>query len=103
MAARQRLRNRGQLRYSNLGAAVLGQVLARVAGCDFSCPRRQSPVVFAPWRPSRLSWLSPMQRMVVPTPRNSAPPGEHDSTTSPSAKLRDRLRDWSEADIHDLT
>ncbi|WP_175442361.1 serine hydrolase [Humibacillus sp. DSM 29435] len=35
-AARQHLRRRGHYRYSNLGAAVLGQVVATVAGRDFS-------------------------------------------------------------------
>ncbi|MEO6998081.1 MAG: serine hydrolase domain-containing protein [Terracoccus sp.] len=34
-AARQRLRSRGRYRYSNLGGAVLGQLLARAAGRDF--------------------------------------------------------------------
>lgn len=35
VAARQRLRGRGRSRYSNLGGAVLGQVLARAAARDF--------------------------------------------------------------------
>lgn len=35
-AARQRLRGRGRYRYSNLGSAVLGQALARVARRDFT-------------------------------------------------------------------
>jgi CubicO group peptidase (beta-lactamase class C family) len=34
-AARESLRNRGRYQYSNLGAAVLGQCLATVAGTDY--------------------------------------------------------------------
>lgn len=35
-AARQRLRGQGRYRYSNLGAGVLGQVVAKAAGREFS-------------------------------------------------------------------
>lgn len=35
LAGRQRLRRRGQTAYSNLGAALLGQILAGRAGCSF--------------------------------------------------------------------
>ena len=35
LAGRQRLRRRGQAAYSNLGAALLGQILAGRAGCSF--------------------------------------------------------------------
>jgi CubicO group peptidase (beta-lactamase class C family) len=35
MAARQDLRDRGRAAYSNLGAALLGQLIARRAGADF--------------------------------------------------------------------
>lgn len=35
-AARQKLNNRGQFKYSNLGGAVLDQILARATGRDFS-------------------------------------------------------------------
>jgi CubicO group peptidase (beta-lactamase class C family) len=35
-AGRQRLRNRGRYLYSNLGGALLGQVVARRAGLDYS-------------------------------------------------------------------
>lgn len=46
LAERQRLRHRGRQRYSNLGAAVAGQVLAVAAGCDF--PTLLTERVFAP-------------------------------------------------------
>ncbi|WP_157374946.1 serine hydrolase domain-containing protein [Arthrobacter alpinus] len=36
LASRQELTYRGQCRYSNLGAAVLGELLARVARCEYS-------------------------------------------------------------------
>ena len=36
IASRLKLTNRGQYRYSNLGAAVLGQLLARVSGRDYA-------------------------------------------------------------------
>lgn len=35
MAAAQRLRHRGRVRYSNLGAALLGQLLAAAAGTEY--------------------------------------------------------------------
>lgn len=40
-ASRQRLRHRGRRRYSNLGAAVLGQLLAAVTGTDYSLLLRE--------------------------------------------------------------
>jgi CubicO group peptidase (beta-lactamase class C family) len=46
LAGRQRLRRRGRVAYSNLGAALLGQLLAERAGCDFAALLRAR--VFAP-------------------------------------------------------
>ena len=41
LASRQRLRHRGQRRYSNLGAAVLGQLLANAASTDYASLLRE--------------------------------------------------------------
>jgi CubicO group peptidase (beta-lactamase class C family) len=46
LASRQRLRHRGQHRYSNLGAAVLGQLLAKAADTDYASLLRER--IFVP-------------------------------------------------------
>jgi CubicO group peptidase (beta-lactamase class C family) len=63
-AARQRLRGRGQFRYSNLGGAVLGQLLALDAGVDYGPLMTER--IFAPLR---------MTVSTVATPQQTAPPG----------------------------
>ena len=73
-AARRRLRAVGRYRYSNLGAAVLGQVLARAAGHDFAemlaervlgpCDMRQCGVSAADRR-ARWGW-SPLGQPRMP-------------------------------------
>ena len=63
-AARQRLRGRGEFRYSNLGGAVLGQLLALVAGADYGPLITER--IFAPLR---------MTASVVASPQQAAPPG----------------------------
>ncbi len=74
-AARQRLANRGRRQYSNLGAAVLGQVLAIAAATDF--PSLLSRRILAPVG---------MDASVVARPGDSAAPGR-----SPSGRGR---RPW---------
>lgn len=64
VAACQRLRRRGHFRYSNLGAAVVGQLLAHRAGCDYGT--LVSERVFAPLD---------MRATVVATPQQAAAPG----------------------------
>ncbi|MGO8872392.1 MAG: serine hydrolase domain-containing protein [Acidimicrobiales bacterium] len=63
-AARQRLSRRGRHQYSNLGAAVLGQLLAIVVGSDY--PSLVSERVLLPTR---------MQASAVATHGDHAPPG----------------------------
>lgn len=41
--ARQKLHGRGQYRYSNLGGAIAGQLLAVAAGCDYSTLLKERP------------------------------------------------------------
>jgi CubicO group peptidase (beta-lactamase class C family) len=63
-AARQRLSDRGRHRYSNLGGAVLGQLLAIVAATEY--PRLLSERIFAPIE---------MTASVVASRRDAAGPG----------------------------
>ena len=63
-AARQRLRGRGEFRYSNLGGAVLGQLLALGAGADYGPLITER--IFAPLG---------MTASVVASPQQGAPPG----------------------------
>ncbi len=64
VAARQRLWGRGQFRYSNLGGAVLGQLLALGAGADYG--PLMTDRIFAPLR---------MAASAVADPQRTAPPG----------------------------
>ena len=64
VAARQRLRGRGEFRYSNLGGAVLGQLLAPGAGADYGPLLTER--IFAPLG---------MTASVVAGPQQTAPPG----------------------------
>ena len=63
-AARQQLRGRGEFRYSNLGGAVLGQLLALGAGADYGLLLTER--IFAPLG---------MTASVVAGPQQMAPPG----------------------------
>jgi CubicO group peptidase (beta-lactamase class C family) len=63
-ASRQRLRNRGRFRYSNLGAAVLGQLLAIAADTDYASLLRE-----------RLLAPIGMSDTAVSTPHHTAPCG----------------------------
>jgi CubicO group peptidase (beta-lactamase class C family) len=64
VAARQRLRGRGQFRYSNLGGAVLGQLLALGAGAEYETLMTER--IFAPIE---------MTASAVASPQQKAPPG----------------------------
>jgi CubicO group peptidase (beta-lactamase class C family) len=64
VAARQRLSDRGQFRYSNLGGAVLGQLLALGAGADYAILMTER--IFTPLA---------MTASVVAGPQHTAPPG----------------------------
>ncbi len=63
-ASRQRLHNRGRFRYSNLGAAVLGQLLATAADTDYASLLRERILV-----PIGMSDTD------ISTPHNTAPRG----------------------------
>lgn len=63
-AARQRLSGRGQFRYSNLGAAVLGQLLALREGADYG-----------PLMDERILAPLGMTASAVANPHQTAPPG----------------------------
>jgi CubicO group peptidase (beta-lactamase class C family) len=63
-APRQRLRGRGQFRYSNLGGAVLGQLLAIGAGVEYE-----------PLLTERILAPLGMTATVVASPQQTAPPG----------------------------
>lgn len=63
-AARQRLWHRGRRRYSNLGSAVLGQLLALAAGTDYGSLLRER--IFVPLQ---------MAASAVASPQQTAPPG----------------------------
>jgi CubicO group peptidase (beta-lactamase class C family) len=63
-AGKQNLRRRGQAAYSNLGAALLGQLLAERDGVEFGALLRQR--IFAPVG---------MHRAAVATMQQKAPPG----------------------------
>jgi CubicO group peptidase (beta-lactamase class C family) len=67
-AARQRLSDRGRYRYSNLGAAVLGQLLAIVTGTEY--PRLLRERILAPIE---------MTGSVVAGRRDAAAPGSSSS------------------------
>jgi CubicO group peptidase (beta-lactamase class C family) len=64
VAARQRLRGRGQFRYSNLGGAVLGQLLALGAGDEYG-----------PLMNERIFTPLGMTASAVASPQQTAPPG----------------------------
>jgi CubicO group peptidase (beta-lactamase class C family) len=63
-AARQRLQGRGQFRYSNLGGAVLGQLLALRAGAEYG-----------PLLTERILAPLAMTATIVASPQQTAPPG----------------------------
>jgi CubicO group peptidase (beta-lactamase class C family) len=63
-AGRQRLVGRGQFRYSNLGGAVLGQLLALAASAEYGTLMTER--IFAPLG---------MTASAVASPRETAPPG----------------------------
>ncbi len=64
LAARQRLRDRGEFRYSNLGGAVLGHLLALGAGADYVALLTE-----------RILTPLGMTASVVAGPQQTAPPG----------------------------
>jgi len=63
-AAHQRIRGRGEFRYSNLGGAVLGQLLALVAGAEYG-----------PLLTERILVPLDMTATIVASPQQTAPPG----------------------------
>ncbi len=64
VAARQRLRDRGAFRYSNLGGAILGQLIALAAGADYGALMTER--IFAPLG---------MTASFIASPQHMAPSG----------------------------
>ncbi len=104
LAARQPLHDRGLRRYSNLGAAVLGHLLATLADCDYSSLLRQrvlSPLAMDSTtvasgvdtaRPGRSSWGLPRQPWVCD---GYAPAGGVVSTIEDLARMAHGLLEGS--------
>ncbi len=103
-AARQRLSGRGAFRYSNLGGAVAGQLLARRAGGDYGplmTERIFAPlgmgasVVADPQQPAAPGWSPTGRRRQPWTMGGYAPAGGAISTLNDMARLAVALLDGS--------
>jgi CubicO group peptidase (beta-lactamase class C family) len=110
-AARQRLSGRGQFRYSNLGAAVLGQLLALSVGADFGplmTERIFAPLgmtgsaVTSPDRTAPPGWSSRGRQRQPWTNGGFAPAGGVFSTLGDMARLAEALLDGSAPGIGSL-
>ncbi len=111
-AAGQRLRGRGQFRYSNLGAAVLGQLLALGAGADYGplmTERIFAPLgmtasaVASPQQTALPGWSSMGRRRPPWTMGGYAPAGGVISTLGDMARLAAALLDGSAPGSGSLT
>ncbi|MGH9018774.1 MAG: serine hydrolase domain-containing protein [Acidimicrobiales bacterium] len=104
VAARQRLWGRGQFRYSNLGGAVLGQLLALGAGTDYgplmterilSPLRMTASAVASPHQMAPAGWSSMGRRRAAWTMGGYAPAGGVISTLGDMTRLAVALLDGS--------
>jgi len=111
-AARQRLWHRGQRRYSNLGGAVLGQLLALRTGTDYGCLLSEriflplqmtSSAVASPQGCALPGWSSTGRRRSPWVMGGYAPAGGVVSTISDMARLAVALLDGSAPGIRSLT
>jgi CubicO group peptidase (beta-lactamase class C family) len=103
-AARQPSRHRGQYHYSNLGAAVLGQLLAAVGGADYRAHLRARillptgmnvSVVGAPNHTAPRGWSSRGRRQQPWIMDGYAPAGAVVSTVADMSRLAVSLLDGS--------
>jgi CubicO group peptidase (beta-lactamase class C family) len=111
VAARQRLSARGEFRYSNLGAAVLGQLLAVTTGIDygplmthriFDPLRMTASAVTSPDRTAPPGWSSKGRRRPPWTNGGLAPAGGVFSSLEDMARLAEALLDGSAPGIGSL-
>jgi CubicO group peptidase (beta-lactamase class C family) len=111
VAARQRLSGRGEFRYSNLGASVLGQLLALSAGPDYGPLMTErifvplgmtASAVTSPDRTAPPGWSSRGRRRQAWTNGGFAPGGGVFSTLGDMIRLAEALLDGSAPGISSL-